>query len=199
MDVNVDFDVQLEKLGKIPRSARYGGVAGILVAVSVGYFFLFYQDAHNTLVQYRNTEQEIQRRLTNIRAVANNVGKFEQEVAALERELEGALKQLPNGNQFEDLLQDITTAGKKVGVAIKSVQREPEVEHDFYAEVPFRIEIEGSYHNIAMFFERVAKLARIVNIGAMKVEVVGDRGGEKQLRVKGSATTFRFLTTAEQA
>ena len=49
MDVNVDFDEQLEKLGKIPRSARYGGVAGILVAILVGYFFIFYQDARNTL------------------------------------------------------------------------------------------------------------------------------------------------------
>jgi type IV pilus assembly protein PilO len=199
MDVNVDFDEQLEKLGKIPRSARYGGVAAILVAIVVGYFFVFYQDAHNTLVQYRNSEQELQRRLTNIRAVANNVGKFEQEVAALERELEVALKQLPDRKQFEDLLQDITTAGKKVGVTIKSIQRESEVAHDFYAEVPFRLELEGSYHNIAMFFERVAKLPRIVNVGAMTVEAIGDLGGEKQLKVEGTATTFRFLSTDEQA
>jgi len=199
MDMNVDFDEQLEKLGKIPRAARYGGVAGILVAVVLGYFFLFYQDAHNTLVQYQNREQELQRRLTNIRAVANNVGKFEQEVAALERELEVALKQLPNRKQFEDLLQDITTAGKKVGVTIKSIQREAEVEHDFYAEVPFKLELEGSYHNIAMFFERVAKLPRIVNVGAMAVQAAGDRSGEKVLKVEGTATTFRFLSTEDQA
>ncbi len=199
MDVNVDFDEQLEKLGKIPRAARYGGVAGILVAIVVGYFFLFYQDAHNTLVQYRSSEQELQRRLTNIRAVANNVGRFEQEVAGLERQLEEALKQLPNRKQFEDLLQDITTAGKKVGVMIKSIVREAEVEHDFYAEVPFKIELEGSYHNIAMFFERVAKLPRIVNVGSMTVQAIGDRGGEKQLKVEGSATTFRFLSVEEQA
>ncbi len=199
MDVNVDFDEQLEKLGKIPRPARYAAVAAILVAIATGYFFLFYQDAHNALAQYRSTVQGLQRRLTNIRAVANNVGKFEQEVAALERELEVALKQLPNRKQFEDLLQDITTAGKKVGVAIKSIVRESEIAHDFYAEVPFTLELEGSYHNIAMFFERVAKLPRIVNIGAMTVKAIGDLGGEKLLKVEGTATTFRFLSTEEQA
>jgi type IV pilus assembly protein PilO len=199
MDVNVDFDEQLEKLGKIPRPVRYGAVAGILVAIAMGYIFLFYQDSHNTLVQYRSTEQELQRRLTNIRAVANNVGKFEQEVAALERELEVALKQLPNRKQFEDLLQDITTAGKKVGVAIKSIVRESEIAHDFYAEVPFKLELEGSYHNIAMFFERVAKLPRIVNVGSMTVKAIGDLGGEKLLKVEGTATTFRFLSAEEQA
>jgi type IV pilus assembly protein PilO len=195
MDVNIDFDEQLEKLGKIPRAARYGGVAGILVAIVLGYWFFFYQDAHAGLVQYRTSGQELQRKLTNIRAVANNAGVFEQEVAALERELEVALRQLPNRKQFEDLLQDITTAGKKVGVTIKSIQREAEIVHDFYVEVPFKLELEGTYHNIAMFFERVSKLPRIVNVGSMTVGVVGDMRGEKQLRVEGNATTFRFLNT----
>ncbi len=195
MDVNIDFDEQLEKLGKIPRAARYGGVAGILVAIVLGYWFFFYQDARAGLVQYRTSAQELQRKLTNIRAVANNAGVFEQEVAALERELEVALRQLPNRKQFEDLLQDITTAGKKVGVTIKSIQREAEIVHDFYVEVPFKLELEGTYHNIAMFFERVSKLPRIVNVGSMTVAVVGDRRGEKQLRVEGKATTFRFLNT----
>ena len=76
--------------------------------------------------------------------------KFGGEIERLERELEIALKQLPNRKQFEDLLQDITTAGKKVGVTIKSIERTEEIEHDFYAEVPFLIALEGSYHNIAI-------------------------------------------------
>ncbi len=199
MDVNFDFDEQLEKLGKVPRAARYGAVGAILAAVGAGYFFFFYQDAHASVAQYRSASQELQRKLTNIRAVANNVGEFEQEVAGLERELQLALKQLPNRKQFEDLLQDITTAGKKVGVAIKSIQRTHEVVHDFYAEVPFTIELEGTYHNIAMFFERVAKLPRIVNIGSMEIGVVRRSNGDTVLAVKGMATTFRFLSDADSA
>ncbi len=196
---SIDFDEQLEKLGKIPKAARYGAVAAILALVAVGYYFMLFTDAAASLAAQRGRAQELQRKLTNVRAVANNVGEFEQEVASLERELEIALKQLPNRKQFEDLLQDITTAGKKVGVAIKSIERTQEVEHDFYAEVPFRLELEGTYHDIAMFFERVAKLPRIVNVGAMTVQAISDRGGEKQLKVEGTATTFRFLSTEEQA
>jgi len=197
MDVkNIDFDEQLEKLGKIPRPARYGAVVAVLALVGVGYYFLSYTDSASVLTAQRNRAQELQRKLTNVRAVANNVGEFEQEVATLERELEVALKQLPDRKQFEDLLQDITTAGKKVGVTIKSIERTREVEHDFYAEVPFTLELEGNYHNIAMFFERVAKLPRIVNIGSMRVQTrPGAKDVETMLRVEGTATTFRFLNT----
>ena len=202
MDVkNIDFDQQFEKLGKIPKAARYGAVGAILALVGAGYYFLSYQDGYQMLAAQRLRAQELQRKLTNVRAVANNVGEFEQEVATLERELEIALKQLPNRKQFEDLLQDITTAGKKVGVTIKSIERNREIEHDFYAEVPFSLELEGNYHNIAMFFERVAKLPRIVNVGSMKVQSSGTDVNGAVLRVEGTATTFRFLNTddADQA
>ena len=199
MDVNFDFDQQLEKLGKVPRAARYGAVLAILAAVGAGYFFFFFQSAHAGVMQYRAAAQELQRKLTNVRAVANNVGEFEQEVTRLERELEVALKQLPNRKQFEDLLQDITTAGKKEGVGIKSIQRTQEIRHDFYAEVPFSIELEGTYHNIAMFFERVAKLPRIVNIGSMEIDVSGRTGSDTVLKVVGMATTFRFLNESDPA
>jgi len=200
MDVkNIDFDEQFEKPGKIPKAVRYGAACAVLALMGASYYFLSYTDASSAVAVQRGRAQELQRKLTNVRAVANNVGEFEQEVATLERQLEIALKQLPNRKQFEDLLQDITTAGKQVGVAIKSIERKGEVAHDFYAEVPFSLHLEGSYHNIAMFFERVAKLPRIVNVGSMTVQAIGDRAGEKQLKVEGTATTFRFLSVEEQA
>ena len=68
-----------------------------------------------------------------------------------------------------------------------------EVEHGFYAEVPFKLELEGSFHGIAMFFERVAKLPRIVNVGALNISVAKEDENGTTLRVQGQATTFRFL------
>jgi len=200
MDVkSIDFDEHFEKLAKMPRGARYGAVAAILALVGAGYYFFFFTDDAAKLSAQLGRAEALQRKLTNVRAVANNVGEFEQEVAALERELDSALKQLPNRKQFEDLLQDITTAGKKVGVAIKSIERTREIPHDFYAEVPFKLELEGSYHDIAMFFERVAKLPRIVNIGAMRMQSHSDGDADTLLRVEGTATTFRFLNPDEKA
>jgi len=126
--------------------------------------------------------------------VANNLSDFEQEVANLERELDLALKQLPDRKQFEDLLQDISTAGKRVGVTIKGISRKPEKPHDFYAEVPFDLELEGSYHDLAKFFQRVARLPRIVNIGSLSMKAQNGDGDDTVLKVQGTATTFRFLS-----
>ncbi|MGY8737805.1 MAG: type 4a pilus biogenesis protein PilO [bacterium] len=194
LELNIDFDEKLEQLAKIPKAVRLGVVSVLLVAIVGGYWTMSYQPAQEQRAELVVKSQELQRNLNNARSVANNVPGFEAEVAGLERDLHLALKQLPNRKQFEDLLQDISTAGKKVGVQIKSIDREKEVRRDFYAEVPFKLEIEGSYHDLARFFEMVASLPRIVNVGAMNIKVDRESMTATTLQVTGMATTFRFLS-----
>jgi len=194
LDINIDFDEKLEQLAKVPKSVRLAVVCSLLAAVACGYWYLSYQPAQESRRALIVQAQELQRSLNNARSVANNLPGFEAEVAGLERDLDLALKQLPNRKQFEDLLQDISTAGKKVGVAIKSIDRNQEVKRDFYAEVPFKIEIEGSYHDLARFFEMVAALPRIVNVGALEIKIASENRTATRLKVSGKATTFRFLS-----
>ncbi|MCA9503835.1 MAG: type 4a pilus biogenesis protein PilO [Spirochaetaceae bacterium] len=194
MELNVDFDEKLEQLAKVPKPIRLAVVSAVLVAIAVGYWFLAYQPALSEKTVLTAKAQELQRELNNARAVAAKGPAFEAEIAGLERDLELALKQLPNRKQFEDLLQDISTAGKKVGVTIKSIDRAAEVPRDFYAEVPFDLEIEGSYHDLARFFEMVAALPRIVNIGALDIDVASENQTATRLKVSGKAKTYRFLS-----
>ena len=197
LELNIDFDEKIEQLARVPKTIRLAVVAAILVLISAGYWFFSYQPTKQELRTLAVRAQELQRNLNNARSVANNVAGFEAEVAGLERDLDLALKQLPNKKQFEDLLQDISTAGKKVGVTIKSIDRDQEIDRDFYAEVPFKIEIEGEYHDLARFFEMVANLPRIVNMGSLDIKVAKETRQSTRLKVKGLATTFRFLNDEE--
>jgi len=194
LELNFDFDEKLEKLGKVPKPIRLAVVLAILVAIGASYWVLSYHPAQEVRRTVTARAQELQRSLNNARSIANNVSGFAAEVAGLERDLDLALKQLPNRKQFEDLLQDISTAGKKVGVTIKSIDREKEVRRDFYAEVPFKLVLEGTYHDLARFFETVASLPRIVNMGGLDINVVQETRQATRLKVTGMATTFRFLS-----
>jgi type IV pilus assembly protein PilO len=194
LDMNVDFDEKLEQLAKIPKAIRLAVVCALLAGIAGAYWYMSYQPAQARRAELVAQSQELQRALNNARSVANNLPAFEAEVAELERDLDLALKQLPNRKQFEDLLQDISTAGKKVGVAIKTIDRNKEVTRDFYAEVPFNLELEGTYHDLARFFEMVAALPRIVNVGALQIDVQNETRTATRLKVSGKATTFRFLS-----
>jgi type IV pilus assembly protein PilO len=100
---------------------------------------------------------------------------------------------LPNRKQIEVLLTDISNLGKTAGIEMKSFKRKPEKVHDFYAEVPIAIELEGQYHDVARFFDMMSKLPRIVNMGSLSMKIGAESDVETRVKVSGIATTFRFV------
>ncbi len=193
MELSPEIQAKLEQLGKLPRAARLGILGSVAVLVGVGYYVFFYQAAEQRLTQLHARELELQRKLSEVRSIAANIPAFENELTELEIKLNAALRQLPNEKQLEVLLTDLSNLGKTAGVEITSFRRNPEVVHDFYAEVPIDIELQGRYHDIARFFDLMAKLPRIVNMGAVDMKVLVESAAVTRLRVSGVATAFRFV------
>jgi type IV pilus assembly protein PilO len=193
MELSPELHSRFEQLAKLPKAARLGILVGVASALGAGYFFMFYQSSSAQLQQLRTKELELERKLSEVRSVAANISAFEAEIDDLEVQLNAALRQLPNEKQLEVLLTDISNLGKTAGVEIKSFKRKPEAVHDFYAEVPIAIELEGSFHDIARFFDLMSKLPRIVNMGSLKMAVAQETEDETRLKVSGTATTFRFV------
>ena len=97
------------------------------------------------------------------------------------------------------MLSDISNLAKSAGIEIKSFQRRDEVVHGFYAEVPISLEVEGEYHSIGRFFDMLARLPRIVNMGAIDMKVARESLAGTVLKVTGTATTFRFVGKRDSA
>lgn len=194
MEVSPGLQSRLDQIAKLPRGARMGILFGIAIAIVAGYYFGVYEAENEKLQVLRTKELELQRKLQEVRSIAANIGAFEAEITQLEAQLAIALRQLPNEKQLEVLLADISNLGKTAGVEIKSFKREAEQVHDFYAEVPISVELEGTYHEIAHFFDSVSRLPRIVNMGTIQMKVASASSLETRLSVSGKATTFRFVS-----
>ena len=199
MEISPGLQENLDKLAKLPKAARTGIVAAVILMVTGGYYFGIYTGMAEELDLQRVKEAELQRKLSEVRSVAANISAFEIEIVDLELKLKAALRQLPNQKELEVLLTDISNLGKKAGIEIKSFRRKDEVAHDFYAEVPILIELEGRYHDIGRFFFLMSKLPRIVNMGALKISVESESLESTRLKVTGTATTFRFIGKDQRA
>lgn len=199
MELNQNVQSRLEQITRLPAAARWGIIAGCAALFALGYFLLVYRDASTRLERMRAQEFELQRRLSEVRSVAANLHEFEEEIARLELKLSKVLRQLPDNKELEVLLTDISNMGKKSGIEIKSFKRKQEIEHGFYAEVPIAIELEGEYHDVARFFDMLARLPRIVNMGTLKMKVAAESLEKTRLRVEGTATTYRFIGKGKKA
>jgi type IV pilus assembly protein PilO len=95
-------------------------------------------------------------------------------------------------------LEAISKSGRHSGLEFLLFQPGPEILKGFYAEIPVKIDVIGGYHNLALFFDKVARLSRIVNISDLHVKgAKGSKGAEGDLQTSCVATTFRFVEAAK--
>jgi len=197
VDLGLDkFQGQLDKFAKLPRSYRLAMVPLVAVLVLGGYGWFFYRPARAEVAAAQAQERDLERKVSEVRAVVSNLSAFETEIAEMEVKLKQALRQLPDSKELPGLLTDVTSLGKDAGLEFKAFRPKDEIGRDFYAEVPIEIEFSGDYHDIARFFDKVSKLPRIVNVSELKMEIADQKADSTRLKVEGQATTFRFIEHA---
>ncbi len=189
----------LDRLAKLPRPQRLViyGVLGVLILVA--WWFSLMSPAMDQLDSLEKERSTLQAQLSQIEARAKNLASLEAELETLKADLKQALKELPNDREIPGLLKGISTLGRNVGLDVPKFQPQPERKREYVAEVPVAIQVEGSYHEVAMFFDRLAKMNRIVYIQNIAMGTPVDRGGKVVLKVTGQIVTFRFLSDEEIA
>ncbi len=96
--------------------------------------------------------------------------RFQDEAAKLREELKVAITQLPTSKEIPSLLSNISQLGKDSGLEFLLFKPVGEINKDFYAEIPVEIRVKGAYNNVAIFFDKVGKLPRIVNISEVSMD-----------------------------
>lgn len=166
----------------------------VLVAVILGlYFYLIYIPKSEVLTQKTAEMGKLETQVRELRIIAANIKRFQAEAAKLREELQLAITQLPTSREIPALLANISNLGKDSGLEFLLFRPAPEVNRDFYAEIPVEIKVRGGYHDVALFFEKVGKLPRIVNINGVSMDDPKEAQGKWEIITGCTATTFKFI------
>jgi type IV pilus assembly protein PilO len=187
----------MDSIYKLPTSKK-ALILVVLLCVIVGlYVYVFFMPWQREMKGLKVELNNLARELNESKAIAKDLQKFKDEVAKLNIELANALTQLPNEKEIPEILRNISTLGKESNLEFTLFRPKPEEPKQFYANVPIELVVLGSYHNTGMFFDRVSKLPRIINVVNFNMASAKDvKGrGEAQTLVKTSClvNTYRFL------
>jgi type IV pilus assembly protein PilO len=130
---------------------------------------------------------------------AANLDAYKTQLTQIERSFGTMLGKLPNKTEVPNLLTDISQQGTAAGLDQKLFQPTPQVNKDFYAELPIKMRLTGSFHAIGAFVSGIASLPRIVTLHDVQIAPVGKDKGLDQLQVDLTAKTYRYLDDEEQA
>lgn len=125
------------------------------------------------------------------RAAERKLSQFREEVKRLELDLAKLLQILPSKRNTEDLIKRIETLTRQGDFTLKRFTPGEFVGKDFYSEWPISIQLDGTYHNLALFFDRMSRFSRIINVEEMKINALGDAPG-KSIGATFVAKTFIY-------
>ena len=210
--------VSMDSIAKLPASKKILILLAFVVAISGLYTYLLHLPQQEKLDGLKRELGKLNKELKESQAVERELAKFQKEDETLQRKLTLALAQLPNKKEIPSLLRNISSLGKGSGLEFflfkpkpeervgakpgkqkpgKSGKPKPEEPQEFYARVPLELTMLGSYHNVAIFFDKISKLDRIINILNFSMGDVKQMGDETVVKTSCLATTFRFLETEE--
>jgi len=115
---------------------------------------------------------ELQGKIQEGRAAKQRLPQFREEVRRLELELDKLLRILPARLNTEDLLRRLRALAEQGDLDILRITPGNLTDKDFYSEWPISIQLQGTYHNLALFYDRIGRFSRIINIDDLTVTAI---------------------------
>lgn len=180
-----------KSLGDLPPKQQWAGVAGICVLLMGIYYMQFWRPNAAQTSQLGNEIAALRAEVQATQAIAVNLPELRDQMAALDTRLEILSHILPEEFETAELLRGVQTIAAQSNLSIRDLAFRDPVPHEFYAESPIELELVGSFHDLARFFDRIGKFSRIINID--EVDITASSGDVGTIEASVTAMTFIFL------
>lgn len=180
-------------LTKLPWYAQIGAFV-VLAGVGVGLFYQYYEVPTRAEMETRQNQlKALTADIEKGRETEKQLPEFRAQVEDLESRLGNLRAVLPEEKDAGDLLRRLQTVATQSNLKIKSFKPSATVTKTLHAEWPIQLELDGTYHNLAIFFDRVGKFTRIVNISGVDIQGKQQPEVDSTITAKCVATTFVLL------
>ncbi len=184
---NVDFD----KMGVWPLPAKIFVLVLLVIIIFSLTYYVKISDLHDELDVVKAKEQTLRKTYETKSFEAANLDAYRAQMDEMDKTFKSLLSRLPSDAQVPGLLDDIGARGRESGLTINATTMEPEKSAEFYIEVPFKINVDGGYHDMGGFVSGIAAMPRIVTLHDYTITRKKDAG---LLNMQISAKTYKYKT-----
>lgn len=181
----------------------YGLGIGAAIAVAL-YLLVNYQVPPNftemraRIAGKKNEIAQLEEKINQGRAAERRLPQLREEVRRIELDLQRLLLILPTQRNTEELIKKIEALTRQGDFFLKKFAPKEYVNKEFYAEWPIEIQIDGTYHNLALFFDKMARFSRIINVEDLMMSGYTDTVAGRTINANFTAKTFIYLGDQEE-
>jgi len=185
-------------LGSAPLSVRIALLLLVVAAVLGAAYYFDVQSLQAQLESERSKEPDLKNKIVEKQQLAANLNAYKVQIVEMEQVFNTILRQLPGKKEIENLIVDVAQTSLADGLKNVQIQALPEVPFDYYAEAPYVLRFQGTYHQLAKFVSDASALPRIITLhNFATITPTTDFAKDKQLDFKITAKTYRYLDDEE--
>src|SRR6266542_5859175 len=168
-------------------------IIGVVIAIVLAGIvqYLWFSGINDDIKRKKTELDGLNQEIQKGRAAERKLSQFREEVKRLELELGKLLLILPSQRNTEELIKRVEALTRQGDFRLKKFTPGDFVHKDFYSEWPIDIQLDGTYHNLALFFDRMSRFSRIINVEEMKISALNDPTG-KSIAASFVAKTFIY-------
>lgn len=182
----------IKKASELNRLQRIAICVATVVVVIAAFGFLLLKPKFESLGKLHKEIAEVEEKLKKAKRSANEFAKCKQQFEEAKAKFAVVSRALPNTEEIPSLLTSISQAGNTSGLTFLLFQPLSGNKKDFYSEIPIRMELSGSYHDLGTFFDKLARLSRIVNVSKCATSSKAE-----SLKISCTANTYKFIEQSE--
>ena len=180
-------------LGKLPWYGQVGAFVALSLALAGAFYQFYAKDKMSAIDGQRQQLATLQAEINRGLATAKRLPEFRKEVGVLEAQLDRLRAVLPEEQDVADLLRRVQAMATQSNLAIRGFTPQTVSRKTLHAEWPIGLKLEGTYHDLGAFLERVSKFPRIINVGNIKIKARDVQTLANTVDAECTATTFVLL------
>jgi len=148
---------------------KFGITIGAVLVIALVVGFLVLKPMYD---QNAQKETALKARLAEIDQLRPLVAKerdLDTNIEQLKQQLERQRTVVPDDKQADQFMHILQEQASAAGIEIRRYTAKPVAARDYYSEVPFEVDLDGPYYGVLNFFEKVARLERIINISNLQM------------------------------
>lgn len=177
-------------LNNLPWYGQVGVFVAVCGAAIWGFHNYYASDVETGLDQQRARLAELRADIDRGVNTARQLPQFRAQVTELERKLEDLKSVLPDEKDAQDILRRVHNLAVQSNLAIRSFTPKASTRKQMHDEWPIEMEIEGTYHDLGFFFDRIARFPRIINVGDVHIRARDQQTAGATIMARYTATTF---------
>jgi type IV pilus assembly protein PilO len=180
-------------LSKLPWYGQVGAFVALSLAAAGAFWYLYARDKMTAIDGQRQQLVSLRAEIDTGLKTAKRLPEFRQEVGRLEAQLDRLRAVLPEEQDVADLLRRVQGMATQSNLAIRGFTPQTVSRKTLHAEWPIGLKLEGTYHDLGNFLERVSKFPRIINVGNIKIKARDQQTAAATVDAECTATTFVLL------